>query len=142
MQQHPAELARRWLAQARDDLASARYLFERRQFATCCFLCQQSAEKALKGLLHWRCGDFPRTHVIGDLLGELATVDAQTASSLADATGLDPFYTTTRYPDAIGGAIPAASFHRDEALLALRRAEAVLGVVEPIVPRPAGESKA
>ncbi len=137
MQQHPAELAYNWFAQAADDLASAEFLIERSSFGTCCFMCQQAAEKALKGLLHLRCGDFARTHLIADLLRELSRNDRSLAERLAEATALDPFYATTRYPDAVGGAIPAASFHRREAELALLRARQVLETVAPLVPKPA-----
>lgn len=136
MQQHPAELAAAWFAQAIDDVESADVLFASERFATCCFLCQQSAEKALKALLHLRCGDVPRTHTIADLARELATIDPTEAARFREATALDPFYVSTRYPDAIGGAIPAASFHRAEAELALSRARRVIEDVRELMPRP------
>lgn len=136
MQQHPAKLAAAWFAQAVDDVESAAVLYASERFATCCFLCQQAAEKALKALLHLRCGDVPRTHTIADLTRELATIDPAEAAIFREATALDPFYVSTRYPDAIGGAIPAASFHRAEAELALVRARTVIDEVRARMPEP------
>lgn len=45
--------ARRWFLQARHDLQAARWNLEGGFFDTACFLCQQSAEKALKSLLYF-----------------------------------------------------------------------------------------
>ncbi len=136
MQQHPAELAAAWFAQAVDDIESASVLLAGGRFGTCCFLCQQAAEKALKALALLRCGDAPRTHTIADLVRELATCDASFAETFREATALDPFYVSTRYPDAIGGAIPAASFHTAEAELALSRARSVIEEIRIMMPRP------
>lgn len=43
--------ARRWLEQAQDDLHWADHLAGEGAYNIACFLCQQSAEKALKALL-------------------------------------------------------------------------------------------
>ena len=134
MQQHPAELAAAWFAQAVDDLASAELLIAGERFGTCCFLCQQAAEKALKALLHLHGDDVPRAHTIADLLADLAGIEPTIATSFREATALDPFYVSTRYPDAIGGAIPAASFHRSEAELAIARARTVIEGVRARLP--------
>jgi HEPN domain-containing protein len=47
----PKVEGRRWLDQAKSDLADAEYLAEGNRFATACFLCQQAAAKALKAVL-------------------------------------------------------------------------------------------
>ncbi len=86
--------------------------------------------------MHLQSGDVPRAHAIADLLRELSTTDAMLAEQFREATALDPFYVSTRYPDAIGGAIPAASFHRAEAELALSRARHVLDLVDGLIPKP------
>ena len=135
MQPHPAELAAAWYAQACDDLLSARALLEAERFGTCCFLSQQAAEKALKALLNLLGGDHPRTHTIAGLVNELARLSPTLDLAFREATALDPFYVSTRYPDAIGGAIPAASFHRAEAELALQRARDVVDVVATLLPK-------
>ena len=43
----PEEEFERWLKQADADLRSAKYNFRGKEYSTCAFLCQQSAEKAL-----------------------------------------------------------------------------------------------
>jgi HEPN domain-containing protein len=58
------EIAQEWLFRAKDDLESAEYLLGKRPLPIeiVCFLCQQSAEKILKGLLVLRGIRPPKTH--------------------------------------------------------------------------------
>lgn len=136
MQRHPAELAAAWFEQAVHDLGDARYLAERGSHAAVCFNAQQAAEKALKAYLILMDGDKPRTHLIAELLRAAAAFDAALGTSLVDAPGLDPYYVSTRYPDAIGGAIPAASFYAAESETALARASRVIEAVRVRLPKP------
>jgi len=41
---------------------------------------------------------------------------------------------TTRYPDAIGGAVPGATFFKPEARIALERAARALAVMQALLP--------
>jgi HEPN domain-containing protein len=129
MQEHPLDLAKRWLQQAQDDCVVAEELREEERHNVACFLAQQSAEKALKALLVWRGGDYPRLHAIGTLIEELRRIDAPLAERLREATALDAYYLSTRYPDALDGGLPSASFFDKEAKLAIERARDVLSVV-------------
>ena len=122
MQQHPLELAKNWLAQAERDLDAARYLLAGARYDAACFACQQAAEKALKAILIWLDGDRPRTHQIGALLAEVTTHRNDAPATLGDIAALDPYYVTTRYPDAIGGSVPGTTFFEPETQLALERA--------------------
>ncbi len=133
MQQHPHDLATNWLAQAELDLDSARYLFAGKRFGTACFTCQQAAEKALKACLIWLAGDRPRTHLLSVLGAEIATHRADAQTALGDLAALDPYYVTTRYPDAVGGGVPGASFFEPEALLALDRAARAIAYASTIL---------
>jgi HEPN domain-containing protein len=128
MQKHPAELTCGWWEQAADDLANGRRLAERSVFHLACFLAQQAAEKAIKAVLLWEHGDWPRTHAIRLLLTELAGVvlDADLARN---AETLDKFYVTTRYPDALDYAPPFRSFSQAEADSALGIAQRVVDTV-------------
>lgn len=63
----PKAEARRWLAQAENDLAFAELGLREGFFAQTCFICQQAAEKALKALCYLR-GD---RVVLGDSLDGL-----------------------------------------------------------------------
>ncbi len=133
MQEHPLEHARRWLGQAHADFEAAEANSAQKRYSLACFLSQQSAEKALKAALIWERGDYPRNHVIGDLVAELRKADEPLASRLDEASSLDVYYQSTRYPDAIGGAIPAATFHDREAKLAIDLAREVLEAVEELL---------
>jgi len=126
MQEQPSDIAGRWLQQASADRESARHSLEGKRYYLVCFLAQQASKKALKAALYWYAGDRPRTHVIAELLAELQQHNAALATELADATALDAYYTATRYPDALAGAIPATTFHERDARLALDRLDTVL----------------
>jgi HEPN domain-containing protein len=53
----PKQEARRWLQQAQSDFAFLDVGRQARKYDTCCFLAQQTAEKALKAyLFHQRGG--------------------------------------------------------------------------------------
>ena len=134
MQQHPRELAGNWLEQARRDLDSAYYLFEGARYDAACFASQQAAEKALKAALIWLAGDRPRTHQLGVLIAEVAVHRAEAIEALGDLAALDPYYVTTRHPDAIGGGIPGATFFAPEGTLALQRAARAVAYVSGLLP--------
>jgi HEPN domain-containing protein len=134
MQQHPRDLAASWLAQARRDLDAATYLFDGARYDAACFAAQQAAEKALKAALIWVAGDRPRTHQLGALVAELAVHRPDAPIALGDIAALDPYYVTTRYPDAIGGSVPGASFFAPEGRLALERAARVVEYVAGVLP--------
>ena len=56
------------------------------------------------------------------LIEEVASHRPDAVEALGDLAGLDPYYVTTRYPDAVGGGIPGASFFAPEGTLAIERA--------------------
>lgn len=116
MQQHPADLAARWLEQAQEDMAAIPALLADGRPNLVCFLAQQAAEKALKAALVWERGDFPRIHLIRELTNELLgtglPLDAELRARLLT---LDKYYLTTRYPDVLDYALPAQSFAPAEA---------------------------
>lgn len=102
------------------------------RFEAACFACQQAVEKALKAALIWIAGDRPRTHEIGTLVDELAARCDGAREALGDVEALDPYYTTTRYPDAVGGAVPGSKFYVTETQLALDRARRAVAFVRNV----------
>ena len=101
----PEEQVRRglvgqWLHKADQDIRSAEALLSQDTplLYPSCFHSQQAAEKYLKACLTWHQAEFPKTHVIGELLDLLAKVDASLAESLAGATTLNPYGVEARYP--------------------------------------------
>jgi len=102
------------------DLDAARYLADGLRNDLACFACQQAVEKVLKGALVWPASDRPRTHEIFTLVGELARERPGATEALGDVSALDPFYVTTRYPDASGDEPLAAALRDRVAELVLR----------------------
>ena len=102
--------ADRWLAAARDDLDSARYLASGGRHAPACFFAQQAAEKAVKAI-HYRQG---ARSVIGHsvrVLVEKLSPRVATLDALIDAAReLDLFYVPTRYPNGLDSGTPADAF--------------------------------
>lgn len=131
---HPLELAHVWFRQARADAESARYNFEGKRFDVCCFLCQQSVEKALNALLIWRCGDRPRVHFIQRILLEIAESGIAVTEDVSEVRALDVYYTSSRYPDALGGAEPALTFSSKPSEAALRLVDVALDFVAAHLP--------
>ena len=126
----PEEQVRRrlvgqWVYKADQDIRAAESLLadEPPLLYPSCFHSQQAAEKYLKALLTSRAVEFPKTHVIGELLDLLATVDRPTAELLAEATALNPYGVEVRYP----GDLPEPDAEEGTAALAL--AEAVRDAV-------------
>jgi HEPN domain-containing protein len=86
---------------AQGDLATAKAaveLMRPKQFAISCFHCQQCAEKALKGYLHYKEIDPPRIHNLTELSQLCSDQDASFASLISICASLTPFGVASRYP--------------------------------------------
>ena len=122
-------LVRQWLQKAETDLQAAEALLAQDPplLYPSCFFSQQAAEKYLKAWLTWRQVEFPKTHVIGELLDLLATVDASLANRLAGATALNPYGVEVRYPSDL----PEPTSDEGAAALDLAKSvrDAVLGTL-------------
>ncbi len=90
----------RWLQFAGEDLQMAELALQEGIYNQVCFHSQQSAEKAVKGLLLFQGKTPPRTHLLGDLLTLL--VSNPFTNSL-EIQLLDRFYIPTRYPACLAG---------------------------------------
>jgi HEPN domain-containing protein len=95
------EEARRWLQQARMDLATARWLGQGRFWAQACFYCQQAAETALKAVLICAGEENPRTHSTTRLIKRAVSYGPDFARFSKDAPLLDRHYVGTRYPNGV-----------------------------------------
>lgn len=107
--------ARRWMAQARDDLEFIQWLLgEGRGFEKGCFIAQQSAEKALKAVLYLGGARTVLGHSVADLLERVLAEHPRLAALSDDARQLDRFYIPTRYPNGLPGGAPFESFTRED----------------------------
>lgn len=129
-----AEDARRWFAQADADLAASRDNAERHPYVAC-FLAQQAAEQALKGLQLAYSGMAARTHSLSKLNGMLQDLgcylDGVEQKALRD---LERMYTEARYPDLLPDASPAEYFTPEDAEEAIRLAETIVSAAKTECP--------
>lgn len=126
------EEARRWLSQAEYDLRAARVNEQQGIYAWACFLCQQSAQKALKAFLYAQ-GEGP---VIGHssfrLAQECALVDERFKQVFGACKKLDGYYIPTRYPNGLPGGVPHEVYDETDACEALAAAGAVFTILEQV----------
>ncbi len=93
--------ARRWLHQAAENLASARWLGQGRMWAQACFFCQQAAETALKAVLIYGGERNLHTHSTTRLVKQASASQPAFADVLRDTSRLDRHYVGTRYPNGV-----------------------------------------
>lgn len=126
----PRAEADRWLDQARNDLAFARYALEGSFFHQACFNAQQAAEKALKALHYAQGARTVLGHSVVGPLARLAT-PAPELEALRDAAAeLDLYYIPSRYPNGLVEGTPHAAFTRSQAERGLAAARSILAAVE------------
>lgn len=126
MTRDPSVEGGRWLAQAADDLEAARLLTAHDRHAQACFLAQQAAEKALKGLLYAAGAEVVLGHSVAQLCEYAAKVAPSVAGRCQAWAMLDQYYIPTRYPDALPGAIPATAYTGEQARAAIELAGGVV----------------
>lgn len=121
------DLARQWLAKARNDLLNAdnNLKSEVVPYDTVCFHCQQAAEKLLKAYLVARGVQPPFTHDLLLLLEEVLLLCADAETLRDDLASLMPYAVQVRYPDELF--IPTDEDARE----ARRAAQRVLEWLEP-----------
>lgn len=122
---------RRWRDAADDALATAELAASGGKHQWACFLCEQAAQLALKGLLHGlSAGAWGH-----DVTALGAAVEVETGENLTDAeraaTGrLARHYIPARYPDASPGGTPDDHYHAADSADAARDARTVLFLVD------------
>lgn len=123
--------ARRWFLQARHDLQAARYNLDGGFFDITCFLCQQSAEKALKSLLYLlgKRRSALLTHSIVEMVRVVAKEITPVGALETAALELDLHYVPSRYPNGLPSGYPHLFYGRETAERALQHAEQLLGAV-------------
>lgn len=119
-----------WRLKAEEDFTAASILAEHGgPAATICFLCQQVAEKYLKGYLLLRRQSPKRIHHVDVLLEDCIAFDDSFQLLVDDAVFLKRYYIESRYPDdlaedvrpeEVAAAMAAASHLRDFVLAQVR----------------------
>lgn len=126
----PVAEARRWWAQALDDVAFVEWVKqEGRFFDKGCFLAQQAAEKALKAVAYAGGKRIVTGHSTVELWGSGFPEYEQPEELLKCCRRLDRFYIPTRYPNGLPGGIPASFFTAEDLDQAVQDARHVLDAV-------------
>lgn len=135
----------RWRIAAADARRAAETLSQAGGWNWSCFLAEQAAQLAVKGLLHgigvvaWG-HDLVR---LGEALGQ-ATSEALAPDLASACRRLSRHYIPARYPDAHPGGPPGSHYGNDDALEALRDVDRVLAAVDQLwarIQRSAGEER-
>jgi HEPN domain-containing protein len=129
----PQAEARRWLAQAHSDLGFAELGLREGYHAQACFMCQQTAEKALKALHYLGGARLVLGHSVVELLEALVESHPSLAALREAARQLDQFYVPTRYPNGLPGGVPAQVFTRAQAERAVADARRFVETAEHVV---------
>lgn len=95
---------RNWLEIAKRDLEAGRKLVSTPDLSSqASFFSQQAAEKALKGFLLWNQERFKKDHDLRYLGGLVLKKDPTLTAVIEEATLLNPYAVTFRYPgDEVG----------------------------------------
>lgn len=117
-----------WLAQADADMRASRLLVDGEEFSGAIFHARQAVEAVLKAAHYHLAEDPPpRTH---GLLTLAEAVFGEPPSGIWDAlSALDPYYTQTRYPNAMAER-PSEYYRKRDADRALTTAEEVTAWVQ------------
>ena len=84
-----------WINLAEEDFATAKANFKIKKYKFASYLCQQSAEKALKALLIEKTDKFPKIHDLVEL-GKLSNIEEKLLKELEKLTYV---YIEARYSD-------------------------------------------
>ena len=115
-----------WFKQAEADVRHAANALKDGDFEWSCFAAHQAAEKAIKAVF-FKSGLDAWGHALTGLLGNFPDGAARPAEDLVNyARVLDKYYLPTRYPNGFDSGAPTDYYTRDEALEAIRLAEAIL----------------
>jgi len=116
-----------WLDFADYDLKTAKWELEGKIYTSCCYSCQQAAEKALKALILAKGKVAPKVHSLDRLVSELKNIGVNTSEIEEEALLLDKYYISARYPGQYGG--PEGLYGDVDAKLAVASAEKILKFV-------------
>jgi len=123
--------AKRWLEESIEELKTAHWDLEGKQYNAVCFWCQQAAEKALKSYLYYVGERVIWEHSVGELAKKCANYDKNFTKLIEKGIILDKYYIPTRYPNGLPyPLVPTKSFTEDESAEALSLAEEIINLVK------------
>jgi HEPN domain-containing protein len=124
-----ARKAEAWLSQAQYDLSAAQANAAEGRHALACFLCQQSAEKAVTAFLFRSGAEQVWGHSLADLCEDALAFDQSFDLVKSIAVLLDKHFLGARYPQSLPGGVPAEAYEQADSERALEIASDVLVAV-------------
>ena len=118
--------ADRWWRQALSDFNLLSQVKKFGKYDTCCFLSQQTSEKALKAFLFFRGEELIFTHSIFKLCELAGKYEPEFFDLRERVKLLDFYYVEARYPNAIEDVIPAEFYNEQDAEQAIRMTQTVI----------------
>lgn len=126
--------ALRWIRDAEHTLRVAEKNCQWEAYNVACFLAEQASQKSLKAVLYLDGARFIRTHSIAELVKEVSQKRPEFLPLREEASTLDQYYLTTRYPDAVAEpAIPSEIFNRKQAEETLRIAQSIFEMSRSVI---------
>ena len=126
--------ARRWLAQSEHDLNDARMAAEAGRHSLACFMCHQSAEKAVTAYLYSKGAESVWGHSLSDLCQDAMALDPSFDFIRSIAMLLDKHYLGARYPSGLPGGVPSETYESFDSERALEVAGDVRDFVNERLP--------
>jgi len=100
MRDKKLEWIRKWFIRAEKDIKVAeRFLNDVEMADIVCFHAQQAAEKCLKAYLNWLEIEYPKTHLLEQLIELASLKDRDILKLKGDSAKLSPFAVGARYPE-------------------------------------------
>lgn len=121
----------RWILQAKYTIKATENDLKGGFYSWACFKAQQSAEFALKGLLHG-IGESALGHSLLKLTEQINDCDIEVSGIEGFSRKLDKFYIPTRYPDTHPAGIPKEYYTREDANTAISYAKKIVKFVEEV----------
>ncbi|MEM2002160.1 MAG: HEPN domain-containing protein [Candidatus Methanomethylicaceae archaeon] len=125
----------RWLDQAEADLKTARDCLENGNYYASSFFAQQSAEKALEGLLYLKGYRAIITHSVMELLEEASKFSEVFKELIDYGRELDRHYIASRYPNFYPSGAPYKYYTKEVASTCINYAESILREVRKFFQR-------
>lgn len=115
-----------WLRLAEGDLESANHLLTLHPFKleVICYLCEQSAEKMLKGFLASTMKEIPKTHDLMKLCRLCAEEDKELDDLFDSCARLMPYGVQVRYPNH-------AELYEEDMRIALKDSMKIMEMLKP-----------
>jgi len=120
-----------WMEQAKGEFKAAKDLYNTKNYAWCCFACQQAAEKALKSILE-HLGSPTSGHNLLMLVNEISAYITVPQNVVDACRILNRYYIPTRYPNAFPSGAPIHMFDEKDAMEALELVERVLNFARQV----------